>query len=384
MSAAEATPAPATCPACGAATEPDARFCESCGASLGAPAPAAPGEAAAVPAEAKVADPDSDATSLEQPGDIRACRACGGTVAADGYCEQCGLAAVPERDHWAERPAADVGGVCDRGVRHARNEDAMALGVVGSFAALVVCDGVSSARDSDVASLAAATAARDLLLTGAPGGEAPVGAVEAARPAAWADLLERSAAVADEAIRAAAPDAAERQDPPSCTFVAAVLDGPLLVVGWLGDSRAYWLPDEGPAQQLTQDDSWASELVAQGMSRAEAEASRQAHAITRWLGPDAVDTEPRTVATRTRGAGWVLVCSDGLWNYCSAPEDVAALVRAGAQTAGTEPDALAAELVRWANAQGGKDNVTAVLARVGPGTAFDSLQSSAPAAATSA
>ena len=34
-------------------------------------------------------------------------------------------------------------------------------------------------------------------------------------------------------------------EPPSCTFVAAVADGDLIAVAWCGDSRAYWLADDG-------------------------------------------------------------------------------------------------------------------------------------------
>ena len=70
--------------------------------------------------------------------------------------------------HAAPRPAQPLrrgarapgsAGVCDIGKRHARNEDAMALSATeppGQRAVLVVCDGVSMATDSHIASLAAA------------------------------------------------------------------------------------------------------------------------------------------------------------------------------------------------------------------------------------
>ncbi len=45
----------------------------------------------------------------------------------DGYCESCGVKALSERDHYREQPAPWVAGVCDKGIRHQRNEDAMAL-----------------------------------------------------------------------------------------------------------------------------------------------------------------------------------------------------------------------------------------------------------------
>ena len=67
------------------------------------------------------------------------------------------------------------------------------------------------------------------------------------------------------------------------------------------------------------------------------------------------------------GPGWVLVCSDGLWNYCSPAVDMAALVHETAARIGSDVAAITTELIRWANAEGGKDNITAVLARVEPG-----------------
>jgi serine/threonine protein phosphatase PrpC len=59
--------------------------------------------------------------------------------------------------------------------------------------------------------------------------------------------------------------------------------------------------------------------------------------------------------------GWLLVCSDGLWNYASEPDALSAQVRA---IGTTEPAALALGLVGFANAQGGQDNITVTLARV--------------------
>ncbi|WP_231505236.1 protein phosphatase 2C domain-containing protein [Cellulomonas sp. URHE0023] len=326
------------CGSCGTVAQDGSKFCEQCGAPLTAPV------AVAVP-------PPAPST--------RSCRACGGTIAADGYCQDCGTPAATERDHWSEAPSASLGGVCDRGIRHEKNEDAMALGLAGDAPVLVVCDGVSSVPDSDIASLAAARAARDVLVQGI---SVPSG--DTTRVAAWSALLVRAADAANNAIATAVGDLAERHDPPSCTFVAAVVDGPNVVAGWLGDSRVYWLPDAGDPIQLSSDDSGANELMALGLSRAKAEASAQAHAITRWLGADAPDIVPRTAPTVAQGPGWVLVCSDGLWNYCSEASAVAELVRTSQEVAGPAPEKIAAELVRWANEQGGADNITAALHRI--------------------
>jgi serine/threonine protein phosphatase PrpC len=367
------------CPACGEPSHAGARFCEACGTPLAVltdpdPEPPADGLAPGVPEDATSGVPDATDPSDEEGSApaARPCVRCGGRVAEDGYCTECGEPSASERDHWAERPATWVGGVCDRGVRHVRNEDAMALAASPSptderaFAALVVCDGVSSAPDSDVASLAAAKAARDLLVAGAPAGTTPVQGETTARMGDWSARITDASRAAQDAILATVGTMAHRENPPSCTFVAAVVDGPLVVVGWVGDSRAYWIPDDGEAHQLSVDDSWAQEMMAQGIPRANAESSPQAHAITRWLGPDAPDPVARTAATLPDRAGWVLVCSDGLWNYCSPAADLAALLHATQEDVGDDPQEIAGALVDWANAQGGRDNITATLARFLP------------------
>ncbi len=125
----------------------------------------------------------------------------------------------------------------------------------------------------------------------------------------------------------------------------------------IGDSRAYWLPDVGVGKQLSVDDSAAQLQIEAGVPSKQAETGPQAHAITRWLGKDAPDLAPRVGQLTIDGPGWVLVCSDGLWNYASEPADLAAQIQ---QAATSDPAALALALVDFANASGGADNITAV------------------------
>lgn len=73
---------------------------------------------------------------------------------------------------------------------------------------------------------------------------------------------------------------------------------------------------------------------------------------------------PRTTSLNVTGPGWLLVCSDGLWNYCSEAAPLADLVRQTAAANGGEPLATSSALVDWANAQGGQDNITVALARI--------------------
>ena len=332
-----------------------------------------PVAAAATPAAAGH-DAGSAATLATQPMPTGpGCTRCGQGHIVDGYCDHCGSPPVNPRDHFAELPTTWVGAACDIGIRHATNEDAFALHAPLPWperAVLVVCDGVSNTVQSDVGSLAASTAARDVLAA-APG--AGLGT-----PESIAALLTRHLGLAVQAAQAAiagtAPD--EEANPPSCTFVAAVVvpTGPppqaLVVAGNLGDSRAYWLPDDpgAAARQLTQDDSWAAESMRLGMERMAAESGPNAHAIVRWLGRDApTDRVPHVMSMSTTEPGWVLVCSDGLWNYRSEAADLAALVREHAATA-PDPRALAESLVAFANTCGGQDNITVALARIGAAT----------------
>ncbi|MGC3952703.1 MAG: protein phosphatase 2C domain-containing protein [Propionicimonas sp.] len=212
---------------------------------------------------------------------------------------------------------------------------------------LVVCDGVSSSAEADVASAAGTERACRVLAERAVGTDDQI-----------AEALVAAAAEANAAIASAT--SGEGIAAGSATFAAAVVAGDAIHYGSLGDSRVYWLGQE--QLLLTRDDSMAQEFIEQGMPRDEAEAMPKAHAITKWLGSDALDVIPRTGVLRPAGEGWLLVCSDGLWNYASDP---AALAEQLATAAAVDPSplAIARSLVAWANAQGGHDNVTVALAR---------------------
>ena len=80
------------------------------------------------------------------------------------------------------------------------------------------------------------------------------------------------------------------------------------------------------------------------------------------------ELDPEIVPFEAPGPGWLCVCSDGLWNYASAPEALAEIVAACRAEAGDEPVALAEALVAWANGRGGQDNITVALIRLGDPT----------------
>ena len=283
---------PATCASCHEPVPDGAAFCEACGTPVAAPdvptaAPSADVSAEASPFDDLGSGPISAPTRITPPSSLpgstdpdsdRPCLACGAQVASDGYCVSCGAKQASERDHFRETPAPWVAGVCDRGITHARNEDAMALLADepdGSRAVLVVLDGVSSSTDSDVASLAGARAARDTLLTPLPRGMGTDQGRSAAVVAAFAHTVQATNAAIEATTEKDSPN------PASATFSVAVVEGMRLSVANIGDSRVYWIPDEGASLQVTVDDSAAQQLIEAGMDRDAAENGPLGHAITR-------------------------------------------------------------------------------------------------------
>lgn len=247
--------------------------------------------------------------------------------------------------------AANFAGASDRGRRHHRNEDAIALKIFAPDTYIfVVCDGVSSSQHPELASGAAVTACAEAIELALQD--------ERAQPDKAIEIGVRAAL---QAVSQIPLDPSSSIDPSSTTIVTAIVRDKIATIGWLGDSRAYWLAPE-KSLQLTQDDSWMRDAIESGMyTPAEAEASPYAHAIVRWLGADTADDgAPNLITFNIPSTGYLLLCTDGLWNY--AP-DSAYLYQTIGQSPATDPLAIVRHLIGYANQQGGQDNITvAVLA----------------------
>ena len=327
-----AAPLPSlTCSSCGEQVASTDSFCESCGIELTPPVASSspPGYSAQCPVCS--VDPSSPP----------------GAISAEGYCESCGRMVPSGRDH-VELDLGMMAGVTDRGLRHPRNEDAMALAAAetpdGPVVVAVVCDGVSTSPRSDEASLAGSQAAVRMLLTSVRRGDDP-------REASLAAVRQAHLALTSLGSSAQAP---------SATYISATISGDGVTLCWLGDSRAYWLATDSEASRLTADDSLAEELVARGdLTEADAMASPQAHVITRWLGADVTDPQAHVVRFEPPGPGVVLICSDGLWNY---RPDAEGLAKLALPAAFTDPLGAAGTLLAFALEAGGMDNITVVLA----------------------
>lgn len=141
------------------------------------------------------------------------------------------------------------------------------------------------------------------------------------------------------------------------TATAALLDGGILYLVHVGDSRAYLIRD-GRITQVTEDHSVVAEMVRRGTLSADAAETHPArHVITRALGV-ATDLEIDALRVDLAPGDVILLCTDGL----SGPVDDEDILGIVDSTMGLQDAAVA--LVDRANAAGGPDNVTVVLARV--------------------
>jgi protein phosphatase len=138
------------------------------------------------------------------------------------------------------------------------------------------------------------------------------------------------------------------------TTIAVVLiptGGTQMVIANVGDSRVY-LVREGAIRQLTRDDSWAGLATDETLP-----ATSLRNVLTKAIGAQAdVDFDVNTHALQDGDT--ILLCSDGLTNMLSD-----ARILATVSAHGGSLEAACSALVDEANAQGGRDNISAILVR---------------------
>lgn len=140
------------------------------------------------------------------------------------------------------------------------------------------------------------------------------------------------------------------------TLVLALFAPGCITIAHVGDSRAYLLRG-GKFERLTQDHSMVEEAISKGLfTLEEARRNFSKNIITRALGvgPD-VDPEVQQFSTLTDDV--FLLCSDGLTDLVADDELGQTLRESSVNLANT-----AQRLIDMANARGGVDNVSVVLA----------------------
>lgn len=142
------------------------------------------------------------------------------------------------------------------------------------------------------------------------------------------------------------------------TLTMAFVSGRSLFVVHAGDSRCY-LFRAGSLRPLTTDHTMAAEMARRGLIRQEEVRAHQwRHVVTNVLGGGAAGVQVDVQRADLEAGDVVLLCSDGLTDMLDDDRIAAVLTAEG------EPESACKRLVDEANAAGGRDNITAIVARL--------------------
>ena len=167
----------------------------------------------------------------------------------------------------------------------------------------------------------------------------------------------------DAAAKANASIFSVSESQPQCagmgtTLVTALFTNNKVLVGHIGDSRLYRLRGER-LEQLTEDHSLLQEQLSSGLITPEqAKMSNNKNLVTRAVGIDPeVELELHEYDVETGDI--YLLCSDGLTDLVEDDDIQATLIGLGSNL-----QLAASQLVQMANDNGGKDNISVILAKV--------------------
>jgi len=233
-----------------------------------------------------------------------------------------------------------VSALSDVGCVRTNNEDA--FGYDEGLGIFVVCDGMGGMASGEVAS-SHAVAAMMKSFAESSAQDAPIsGRLLLAINAANLDVWENGQIPEHKGM--------------GTTTVAAALDGNKLILGNVGDSRAYIIQG-GQCVQLTVDHSYINELIRNGTLTIEnahtADLRGMESIITRAVGV-AEEVQPDFFSVDLRPGTAVLLATDGLTRYLAADEIAAILGASPFETA-------CANLIELAKQRGGQDNITCLL-----------------------
>jgi len=246
-----------------------------------------------------------------------------------------------------KKPLWQVAAATDVGKVRAHNEDSYAIlnsaQLRGAYDfALIVADGMGGRNAGEVASRAAVEAASQAILNNARSVDA-------------SSLLRFAVEAAHISIQQRAEEHPEYEGMGTTLVIALVRDTEAWIAS-VGDSRAYILRGE-QLLPLTEDHTFVAEQVrAGGMSLEQARHSRFRHMLTRAVGTS-VDYTPDVVSARVESGDVLMLCTDGLTNMVWE-EEIVRLLRKYRR----DPERACRSLIDAANAQGGQDNITVLLA----------------------
>ncbi len=228
-----------------------------------------------------------------------------------------------------------------------------ALGTV-----LMVADGMGGHGGGYIASRSAVAAIADYLINVVPYTTAPEALPTEARVSVHGlrEKLGEALLVGDQAIRDESRQSSGATPEMGTTLTLAVVSWPELYVAHVGDSRCY-LYRKGTLTQLTRDHTVAGQIATMGVSPV-GQTSRLNHMLWNCLGGgEGSQPQPEVFKLALCPGDYVLLCTDGLTDELDEPTISAELAKAGPSRE------VCRRLVALANQYGGKDNITAVLAK---------------------
>jgi serine/threonine protein phosphatase PrpC len=234
----------------------------------------------------------------------------------------------------------------DVGRVRARNEDSLAI--LSEWNWLVLSDGMGGYRGGDLASRLAVDVLSEC--------SCRFGS-EARQPATATQVLQ---AAIEEANAVILHTAAQQPDLAGmgATLVAAIFLPGRLVVGHVGDSRLYRLR-QGELLQLTRDHTLLQEQLDRGIITAgAARLSPVRGMLTRALGVEA-SIQPDLASYPALSGDVYLMCSDGVTDML--PDALLQEIMADVE----DLQGAADRVVELANARGGRDNISLILAHLG-------------------
>jgi protein phosphatase len=245
-------------------------------------------------------------------------------------------------------------GLTDNGKVREHNEDSIAFDP--DIGLLVLADGMGGYNAGEVASGIAVKTIMSLV-------REQIEREDLSLPDRGAGLSRASIILRDAIHRANKIIYQTARTQPQCegmgtTVVAALFFDNKVTIAHVGDSRLY-RQRNGKFEQVTMDHSLLQELVDRGFYSAE-EAQRAANKnyVTRALGVEpAVEVEIQEVPAQ-KGEIYVL-CSDGLSDMIE-DEDIHLTIN----TFGANLDTVARQLIQLANDNGGRDNISVLMAHV--------------------
>ncbi len=247
----------------------------------------------------------------------------------------------------------EVAGRTDTGQIREQNEDS--IGEELELGTVVLADGMGGYQGGEVASAIAVNTVLNYLHEHL--NEIHPGTLDKKTGYRKESLLARAAIAEANRTIVRASESQPQYRGMGTTIVLGIFYDNRITVAHVGDSRMYRYRD-GQLELLTLDHTLLQELVSRGFyTEQEANESLNKNLVTRALGIDhEVVVDIHEGVTKTGDI--YLLCSDGLHDMVT-DEQIAEVI--GAHRANLQ--AIADQLVKLANEQGGRDNISVVLAR---------------------